>query len=123
MSSSEAVRFFTTPRFRVAPDVGALALPAILMVGIALRIGTCLTQTHVAVLRQETIQYFEQGHRLAFGSGIVPWEFEDVTRSWLLPGLIALAMQAMRRMVLEATIPCCHVDVVRTICMVALRRW
>jgi phosphatidylinositol glycan class B len=113
VSSSEAVRFFTTPRFRVAPDVRALALPAILLVGIALRIGTCLTPTHVLFF-DETIQYFEQGHRLAFGSGIVPWEFDDGTRSWLLPGLIALAMRASAWF---SDNPMLYVDVVRTICV------
>jgi hypothetical protein len=47
VSSSEAIRFITTPRFRVVPKVGALALPAILLLGFGLRIGACLTQTHV----------------------------------------------------------------------------
>ena len=89
--------------FRVAPKVAALALPAILLLGFGLRLVTCLTQTHV-LFYDETIQYFEQGHRLAFGSGIVPWEFDDGIRSWLLPGLIALAMRATAG---SATIPCC----------------
>ena len=37
----------------------------------------------------EIMQYLEQGHRLAFGNGVVYWEFFYGARSWLLPGLIA----------------------------------
>lgn len=114
MSSSEAVPFVTTPRFRVAPKVGALALPAILLLGFGLRLATCLTQTHV-LFYDETIQYFEQGHRLAFDSGIVPWEFDDGIRSWLLPGLIALLMQACAWF---SDNPMLYVDLVRTACIV-----
>jgi phosphatidylinositol glycan class B len=113
VSSSEAIPFVTTPGFRVAPRVGAFALPAILLLGFALRIGTCLTQTHVLFI-DETVQYFEQGHRLAFGSGIVPWEFDDGTRSWLLPGLIALAMRASAWF---GDNPMLYVDLVRTVCI------
>src|SRR6185295_17759835 len=32
----------------------------------------------------EILQSVEQGHRLAFGYGLVPWEFEYAARSWLL---------------------------------------
>jgi GPI mannosyltransferase 3 len=113
VSSSEAIPFVTTPGFRVAPRVGALALPVILLLGFALRIGTCLTRTHVLFF-DETIQYFEQGHRLAFGSGIVPWEFADGVRSWLLPGLIALAMRATAWF---SDNPMLYVDLVRSVCI------
>ncbi len=36
----------------------------------------------------EIMQYLEQGHRLAFGNGVVYWEFFYGARSWLVPGLI-----------------------------------
>ena len=36
----------------------------------------------------EIMQYLEQGHRLAFGNGVVYWEFFYGARSWLIPGLI-----------------------------------
>jgi hypothetical protein len=84
-----------------------------MLLGFALRIGTCLTQTHVLFF-DETMQYFEQGHRLAFGSGIVPWEFDDGIRSWLLPGVIALAMQATAWF---SDNPMLYIDVVRTVCI------
>ncbi len=37
----------------------------------------------------ENFQFFEQGHRLAFGYGIKPWEFEDGIRSPVLPAALA----------------------------------
>ena len=37
----------------------------------------------------EIIQSLEQAHRLVFGNGLVPWEFRDGARSWLLPALLA----------------------------------
>src|ERR1700685_3656183 len=93
LSSTHSVSFVAPSGYRVSPMVAAMTLPAILLLGFALRLGAGLTQVHVLFF-DETIQYFEQGHRLAFGSGIVPWEFVDGIRSWLLPGLIALAMSA-----------------------------
>jgi GPI mannosyltransferase 3 len=41
----------------------------------------------------EIFQTLEQGHRLAFGYGIIPWEFRDGIRSWLLPGVLAAVMK------------------------------
>ena len=37
----------------------------------------------------EIFQYLEQGHRLAFGNGVVPWEHFYGVRSLMLPWLIA----------------------------------
>ena len=42
----------------------------------------------------EVFQYLEQGHRLAFGYGVVPWEYREGVRSWLLPGLLGGLMKA-----------------------------
>jgi len=41
----------------------------------------------------EVFQYLEQAHRLAFGSGIVPWEVRHGMRSWLVPLLLAGPMR------------------------------
>lgn len=43
----------------------------------------------------EIFQTLEQAHRVAFGYGLVPWEFKDGARSWLLPGVIAGAMKVL----------------------------
>ncbi len=69
-----------------------LPLLAVLGAGLALRLWVMLTQTYV-VFADETFQYLEQGHRLAFGTGVLPWEFQDGIRSWLLPGAVAGLMR------------------------------
>src|SRR5579863_8082206 len=38
----------------------------------------------------EIFQSLEQAHRVAFGYGFIPWEFQDGARSWLFPGIFAL---------------------------------
>jgi hypothetical protein len=43
----------------------------------------------------EIFQTLEQGHRLAFGYGLVPWEFKAGARSWLLPGAIGGVMKLL----------------------------
>jgi hypothetical protein len=50
---------------------------------------------HGVIWSDEIFQTLEQGHRVAFGYGLVPWEFKDGARSWLLPGLIAGLMKAL----------------------------
>ena len=40
----------------------------------------------------EIYQALEQAHRVVFGYGVVPWEFRVGTRSWILPGLLAVPM-------------------------------
>lgn len=40
----------------------------------------------------ELFQALEQGHRLAFGYGLVPWEFDHGARSWALAWLAAIPM-------------------------------
>ena len=112
MSSTQAVPYAESAGFRVSPRLAALALPGILLLGFVLRIGAGLTQTHVLFF-DETLQYFEQGHRLAFGTGMVPWEFADGVRSWLLPGLIALAMRAASWF---GDNPMLYVSLVRILC-------
>ena len=40
----------------------------------------------------EIFQYIEQAHRLVFGHGVVPWEFQVGLRSWLIPLILAAPM-------------------------------
>jgi phosphatidylinositol glycan class B len=37
----------------------------------------------------EIYQVLEQAHRLAFGNGFIPWEFDEGVRSYILPGIVA----------------------------------
>jgi hypothetical protein len=48
------------------------------------------------VWADEIFQTAEPAHRLVFGSGLVPWEFQLGVRSWLLPGVIAGLMEVSR---------------------------
>ena len=36
----------------------------------------------------EIFQSIEQAHRVVFGTGLIPWEFQAGARSWLLPGFL-----------------------------------
>ncbi|MDE2516153.1 MAG: hypothetical protein KGL12_09025 [Rhodospirillales bacterium] len=90
---AEAIRD-AAPRPRLALRVSADRVALILVLGAAyvLRLYVIATHRYVAA-PDETFQYFEQAHRLVFGSGVVPWEYIDGIRSWLLPGLIAVLMR------------------------------
>jgi GPI mannosyltransferase 3 len=44
----------------------------------------------------EIFQATEQAHRLVYGVGLVPWEFQLDVRSWLLPGVVAALMELAR---------------------------
>lgn len=71
----------------------AAALAGLLLCGFAVRAFVAWTQLYV-IAPDDTFQYLEQAHRLAFGSGVVPWEYLDGARSWLLPGILAGLMRA-----------------------------
>ncbi len=91
MSSSETIP--SAPVALIPPlSLGVIALPAVLLAAFAIRVWAVWTQTYIIYV-DETFQYLEPGHRLAFGSGVVPWEFQDGDRSWLLPGVIAGLMR------------------------------
>ena len=93
----------------------SLAIAQVLGVALVLRLWSALTHTYI-IFPDETFQYFEQAHRLAFGSGVVPWEFIDGIRSWLLPGMIALIM---RLAALVSSEPAVYVLAVRICCVAA----
>ena len=65
-----------------------------MLLALAVRLWIVATQTYI-VHPDETFQYLEAAHRLAFGSGIITWEYLDGIRSWLLPGAIAGIMRAV----------------------------
>ena len=44
----------------------------------------------------EIFQTLEPAHRLVYGYGLVTWEFQLGMRSWLLPGFVAVVMEAAR---------------------------
>src|SRR5262245_28034345 len=48
---------------------------------------------HGMVWPDEIHQSLEQAHRLAFGYGVVPWEFQLGARSWVFPGVLAAVLK------------------------------
>lgn len=67
------------------------ALTAIVIVAVVLRVWTFrLYGLHHP---DELYQYLEQAHRLVVGHGIVPWEYREGMRSWLLPLILSLPLR------------------------------
>lgn len=66
---------------------------ALMLLALLLRMGVARSFPNV-LWPDEIFQTLEQGHRLAFHNGIVPWEFRDGTRSWIFPGVLAGVMRA-----------------------------
>lgn len=69
------------------------ALAGVLAGALALRLAGAMWLPNVA-WPDEIFQTLEQGYRLAFGYGVVPWEFRIGARSWLLPGALGGVMAA-----------------------------
>ena len=70
-----------------------LLLLAFLLVGLFLRVGAALrfpTQYHA----DEIFQSQEPAHRLAYGYGVVTWEWRRGVRSWVYPAFLAGVMRA-----------------------------
>ena len=60
-----------------------VAPAAILIVAIVLRVAAY--RTYAVHHPDELFQYLEQAHRIAFGYGIVPWEYRYGMRPWIVP--------------------------------------
>ncbi|HVN13355.1 MAG TPA: hypothetical protein VMT69_14765 [Kineosporiaceae bacterium] len=56
-------------------------------IGVVARLVIALTHTGI-VYPDETYQMTEAAHRVVFGYGLVPWEFQQGLRSWIGPGTL-----------------------------------
>ena len=63
-------------------------LPLVLALAFAARAAVALAGDFV-LHPDEVMQYLEPAHRLAFGNGIIYWEYFYGARSWLVPGVVA----------------------------------
>ena len=63
-------------------------LPLVLALAFAARAAVALSGDFV-LHPDEIMQYLEPAHRLAFGNGVIYWEYFYGARSWLVPGLVA----------------------------------
>jgi GPI mannosyltransferase 3 len=68
---------------------------AVFSVAIAARIVPFLVSPSI-YHPDEIFQVTEQAHRIVYGNGLVPWEFEYGTRSWILPGIVIAIMKVTR---------------------------
>lgn len=89
-----------SPRPAGAPSIhedkiAALAISGLVVLAISLRL---LPVVYWPSFNHpdEIFQATEQAHRLVYGYGLIPWEFQLGARSWLLPGVIAGLMEAAR---------------------------
>jgi GPI mannosyltransferase 3 len=86
------------PPLEVVPaplGVRRWALAGVVVLAMALRLVPILV-TPSLNWADEIFQTTEQAHRLVYGTGLVPWEFQLGIRSWILPGFIAALMEAAR---------------------------
>jgi len=81
---------------RASERLAATALLAGLVVlAVGLRLQPLILYPSTA-WADEVFQAVEPAHRLVYGYGLVPWEFQLGMRSWLLPGTIAGLLEATR---------------------------
>jgi GPI mannosyltransferase 3 len=78
--------------FSLDPRPAFWYLCAILFIALVLRMTIFLLFPSL-YYPDEIFQTQEAGHRLAFGYGVIPWEFRMGVRSWVLPALIAGIMK------------------------------
>jgi hypothetical protein len=72
----------------------AIALGVILAVAFAVRMIVAYAMPSQC-WPDEIFQSLEQAHRVVFGRGVIPWEFDEGTRSWVFPGVLAGVMKAV----------------------------
>jgi GPI mannosyltransferase 3 len=68
----------------------------VLALAFAVRVAVGLS-TDSVLQPDEVMQYLEQAHRLVFGPGMIPWEYDYGTRSWAPALFIAGILETVRR--------------------------
>jgi phosphatidylinositol glycan class B len=73
----------------------AVGLLAVMLLAVGLRLVPIIFVPSVN-WGDEIFQAVEPAHRLIYGYGLVPWEFQLGMRSWLLPGIVAGLIELVR---------------------------
>jgi hypothetical protein len=89
-----------------------LLLGGVVLVGLALRVGLAAADDGI-YWPDEIYQSLEPAHKVAFGYGLLPWEFVAGARSWTFPGLLAGVLKLST--LLGFTPPRGYLDLVRAI--------
>jgi glycosyl transferase family 22 (putative mannosyltransferase) len=92
------MRISRLDRSRIHPSLQPIQpmwnhFPLLIATAFAARVVVAL-YSEVAYHPDETMQYLEQAHRLAFGYGLIPWEYRFGLRSWIIPGFLSFIMSA-----------------------------
>jgi GPI mannosyltransferase 3 len=74
------------------PRLGLFVLTLALGLGAALRLWLSFSDDGV-YWPDEIYQSLEPAHRLVFGYGVIPWEFQEGARNWALPGFCAALLK------------------------------
>src|ERR1035437_4439462 len=77
----------------ISPSSVNRILLAFLFIGLLLRVGVALQLPRIAH-PDEIFQSQEPAHRLAYGYGVISWEWRDGVRSWVFPAFLAGVMRA-----------------------------
>lgn len=95
-SAPGLVQLGTTPSPTVAEqpavwwrEKGAMRLIGLVMLAAAIPRAAAAIIDHSIFWPDEYYQTVEQANRIAFGFGIIPWEFREGARSWFFPGVLA----------------------------------
>ena len=93
-----------------------MVLAGILLLGVVLRVWYASGNDSI-VFPDEFHQSTEQAHRLVYGYGLIPWEFDRGARTWAWPALLAVVLQLAD--LLGLSDPGQYTDVVRGALVVA----
>jgi phosphatidylinositol glycan class B len=72
-----------------------LCLIGLLSVALVVRV-IAYVLFHGIVSPDEVFQYVEPAHRIVFGTGLIPWEYQLGVRSWLFPGFMVGVLEVAR---------------------------
>src|SRR5262249_4847103 len=82
-----------SPRMKLKSHSRAYLLACVFLVALLLRVGVAVRVPNL-VHPDEVFQTQEPAHRLAYGYGIITWEWRDGVRSWAFPAFLAAVMRA-----------------------------
>jgi len=80
------------PPSTVPGDIAPWLVPGLVLLVLVPRAYLAVTDQGL-FWADEIFQSLEQGHRLAFGYGLIPWEFQEGARSWLFAGVLGGVMK------------------------------
>jgi len=100
----------------LGPALQRVRVWQVLLLAFVARLGVGLANDGV-LYPDEVMQYLEQAHRLVFGAGMVPWEYEHGVRSWVVPLVLAGPLRLLALLGLDA--PAVYQPVIKAVLSLA----